>query len=205
MKKNLLFSALIVMVVSSLTLTSCGSSVGLGKQKAKSPAQKYAESVSTNTLCGWGQYNGFSDQNLEAFAATNARASLAKEIETFIQAGIRIYDSKYSVRSVDVGEKADGIKAGDEGDHGIVEEAASAIISGSRVVMSDRYVQKDGTETCYTAVEINPDAVINYMKQNKEFKEAISRSRKEEIDYDSQKFKESMQQAFDELKKARGN
>lgn len=202
MKKNLLFSALIVVVFSTLTLTSCGS---LGKQKAKSPAQKYAESVSTNTLCGWAQYNGFSDQNLEAFAATNARASLAKEIETYINTGIRIYDSKYSVRSVDVGEKADGIKAGDEGDHGIVEEAAHAIISGSRVVMSDRYVQKDGTETCYTAVEINPDAVINYMKQNKEFKEAISRSRKEQIDYDSQMFKESMQQAFDELKKARGN
>ena len=199
MKKNLLFSTLLTVLFAALTFTSCGSSAGLGKHKQKSPAQEFAESKTRTTLRGWGQYNGFSDQNLEAFAATQARADLVKEIKTYVATLIDIYDGAYKLGSLSNEET--GRVRDDRGlDESKIVEFAEATLVGSHVVMSDRYVQKDGTETCYTAVEISLDAIANYMKQNKKFNEAISKDLKEEIRYDSDKFRESMSQAFEELK-----
>lgn len=198
MKKNLLL--FVALFVSILFFVSCGSSSGLGKHKDKSPAQEYVEAKNRNTLRAWGQYNGFPDQNLEAFAAAQAKADLVKKIETYVGTYIEMYDGTYQASEVSGGESD---RAKDDGgkDTNTILEAAENTLQGCSVVMSDRYVQKDGTETCYLAVEISPETVINYIKTNKKFNDALSKEKKEEIRYDSERSKESMLKAFEELKK----
>lgn len=208
MKRNLFFSAIMAVMVSALTLTSCGSSKKsgstLGDMKEKSPAQLYAEDADRNNLRAWGQYNGFADQDLESFAATVARGKMSEEVSTLITKAVDIYQNNQKINNRSLGGQAEDVMTGESKGDLDVSAVSKELIAGSRVAVSNRYVQKDGTETCYVAVEISVDALINNAKQNSKLQEAISKSRKEEIVMDSKEFKESMQSAFEDLKAAKG-
>lgn len=215
MKKNLMFSVLMAVMVSALALASCSSSkkakavvqnVGstLGELKEKSPAQLYAEDPDRNNMRAWGSYNGFADQNLEALAAATARSALAEEISVLIKSAVDRYEGGQRIDNRSLGGQAENVKTTESQGITDIESVSKELIAGSRIAVSNRYIQKDGTETCYIAVEISIDGLINNVKQNSKLQEAISKSRKEEIEYDSRKFKESMQSVFEELKEAKG-
>jgi len=217
MKRNLLFSVIMAVTLSVMTFTSCGSSKNtkadygdsastsssLGERREKSPAQIYAEDPERTNMRAWGMYNGFPDQNLEALAAAAARSALADEISVLVKNAVDRYDNGSRINNRSLEGQAESVMTSESQAQNDIQTVSKELISGSRIAVSERYGQKDGTETCYVAVEISVDALVNNIKQNSKIKEAISKSRREEIAYDSKEFKESMQSVFDELKAAK--
>lgn len=201
---------LFVLMAIAMTVLSCGTSKkttatqdnGLGELVSKSPEQVYAEDPNADNLRAWSFYNGFENQNLEAFAATVARANLASEIATLVQTAVDIFDSGARIDNKAANEKAfaENAKTAESKGSNKITAVAQELIKGSKVVMTDRYRQKDGTINCYTAVEVSLKGVLNNIKNNQTIREAISQERKAQIDFNSQKFEESMQAAYQALK-----
>ena len=197
----------------AIVLVSCGTSKktatvaksgeGLGEQIQKSPEQIYAEDPDAETLRAWGFRNGFENQNLESLSATVARAKLADEISTLVKTAVDIYENGARIDNKSVNGKAENVKTLESKDETKITAVSKELIRGSRIVMSDRYRQSDGTVTCYSAVEVNLKGVLDNIKKNASIQEAISESRREKIDFNSKKFEESMQAAFEELKAAK--
>lgn len=177
---------------------------GLGELMAKSREQVYAEDPDADNMRAWALYNGFENQNLESFSATIARANLAGEIATLVQTAVDIYDSGARIDNKGVKSAAENVKTAEMKGDNKITAVSQELIKGSRVVMSDRYRQKDGTVNCYTAVEISLKSVLNNIKNNQTIRESISQDRRQQIDYDSKQFEESMQAAYEALKEAKG-
>lgn len=198
-----------------LILASCGSSKkavapasapegkSLGLKVQKSPEQLYAEDPEAENMRAWGFRNGFESQNLEALAATEARAKLAEEVATLVKSAIDIYEKNAKIDNKSLNAKAENVKTTESQDIVKVSAVAKELIRGSRIVMSDRYLQEDGTVNCYSAVEVNMKGILDNIKKNASIQEAISESRQARIDFNSKMFEESMKSAFDELKAAK--
>lgn len=205
-----------VFVAIALTFVACGTSKkaassaqasgqeeSLGEHIQKSPEQLYAEDPDADNIRAWALYNGFESQNLETFAATQARAKLADEIATLVKTAVDIYENGARIDNKSLDKKAENVKTAESKAELKITAVSKELIRGSRVVMSDRYRQKDGTVNCYSAVEVNLKGVLNNIKNNASIQEAISESRKEKIDYNSKKFEQAMQSAFEELKQTK--
>ena len=218
MKKNYLFSVVVAVVISAVSFTSCGSSKSakadsgsasaessLGQRVEKSPAQIYAEDPVRTNLRGWGFYNGFPDQNLEAFAAAAARAQLADQVATLVKDGVDRYENGQRINNLGVRSNAEGVMTEEAQNQLNIQTVSKELIEGSRIAVSDRFAQKDGTQTCYVAVEISVDELVDKIKKSGQIKEAISKSRRDEIAFDSKQFKESIQSSFDDLKEEKDN
>ena len=175
---------IILLFCTALAIMSCGASRStLGKHKEHSPAQIYAEDINRTTMRAWGMRTGTAAMNLEAYAAAAARAVLAENTSTLISRTIKDLEGEDAVRSIDL------------------ESSAKEVIKGSRVVMSDRYVNKDGSETCYVAVEISLDDILMNIRHAEAIKEALSKASGDKIvDVDSDKFAETLNNSFNNIK-----
>ena len=175
---------IILLFCTALAIMSCGASRStLGKHKEHSPAQIYAEDINRTNMRAWGMRTGTAAMNLEAYAAAAARAVLAENTSTLISRTIKDMEGEDAVSSIDL------------------ESSAKEVIKGSRVVMSDRYVNKDGTETCYVAVEISLDDILMNIRHAEAIKEALSKSSADKaVDVDSDRFAETMKKSFSSIK-----
>lgn len=187
----------------SATQDSATAQESLGTLIQKSQEQLFAEDPDADNLRAWASYNGFENQNLESFAATAARANLASEIATLVSTATDLYENGARIDNKSVDGMAENVKMAESKAENGIKAAAKELMRGSRIVMSNRYRQKDGTVTCYAAVEMNLKGVLNNIKNNASIQEAISQSRREQIDFNSKKFEEAMQSAFEELKEAK--
>lgn len=174
----------------------------LGAKKAKSEAQLYAEDPARTTLRDWAFYNGFPDDDLESIAATNARAKLSESIAMLVSRAIHNYANRYGQQ--DLGEE--GILQRKKLDSKVetnIKSVSKELLVGSRIVISDRYVQKNGTETAYVCVEINPQVVAENIRKNGEIQRAINENEQLKIDFKSKEFEKEMAGSFEELKEAK--
>lgn len=203
-----------IMAVIAIACASCGtqkqatvnsskSDSTLGTHLQKSPEQLFAEDSDRETMRGWGSYNGFGDQNLESFATAVARAQLADEVSTLVSNAIEIYQGSHRIDNKAVDGVAENAKMAESEAKQQIKAVSKELISGSRIAMSDRYAQKDGTVTCYSAVEISIKAILNNIRNKSQIQAAISDAQKAQIDLNSAKFAEAMQSSFEELKEAK--
>ena len=155
---------------------SCGVA-SLGRHKAKSPAQIFAEDVNRTEMRAWGSRTGQRYANLEAYAAAVAKAALAREICDVLQSTLQL----------------NGVGVGED----VIKSAADETIIGSRVVMSDRYVNRDGTETCYAAVMIRLEDVLRNIRNSKKIQDVLEEAAGgRDIDVRSDKFEEDYKASF---------
>ncbi len=218
MRKILVFTAIITMMVMA---SSCGSSKKAAaaaaaeaasaapqteapQKKWKSEAQLYAEDPDRTNMRAWAQFNGFPEDRLESAAITLARAELAKSISVLVKTSYKDFTERFGSNTRDAGENAEQnrkmalINSSAEG----IESVASEVIKGSRVVMSDRYVEKNGTETAYVCVEIPLETVIDEIQNNSLIKDIFTEGM-ETVDKREEKLRVSLKNAFEELKNAR--
>lgn len=178
MKKLFVYFCLLI------SLVSCGSAnkSTLGVLKEKSRAQQFAEDINRTTMRAWAQYTGFAHMNLEAYAAAAARALLAEQTSVLI------------CRTIDIRSESLGTSE--------IKSIAEETIKGSRVVMSDRYVQRNGSETCHVAVEISIDDIVRNIRHSEMIQEALSKAAGGRVvDFDDTDFAETMTESFNNIKK----
>ena len=176
---------LILYFLCAISLVSCGSmgKAGLGRHKAESPAQIYAEDINRTTMRAWASYSGLPQMNLEAYAAAAARAVLAEHTSALVSRTI-----KESEKGMIVAESE-------------LESVSKETIAGSRVVISDRYVNRGGSETCYLAVEISIDDIIMNIRHSQMIQDAISKaSGGHVVDFDDDDFARIMSESFNSIK-----
>lgn len=203
--KKAIYSLLALMIVASCgTVSKLVNEESLGTHVQKSPAQIYAEDADADNIRAWASYNGFESQNLENYAATAARAKLGDEIATLVSNAVEMYENGARIESKPVEGNIESASMSESLVNSKIKAVSKELISGSRVVMSDRYRQSDGTVTCFTAVEISVKGIINNIKGKTSVQEAISEGRKAAIDFESKLFEESMKASFEDLKKAKG-
>ena len=175
--KKLLLIIMFALVAATGAVAQQGS---LGKHKKASPAQKYAEDPKRTTMRAWGFRTGASYMNLEAYAAMAARGKLAEQTAVLITSTLK---AQMDVSNASIGE----IKAFSE-----------ELIVGSRVVKSDRYVNKDNTETCYVAVEIRLEDILRNIQTSAEFQQTMNKvSGGRTVNVSSQEFADQMRNTFD--------
>ena len=87
-----------------------------------------------------------------------------------------------------------------------VSSVTQELIRGSRIAVSDRYVQSDGTETAYVCVELDIPGLIDNLKNNTDLQDVISKEEKLDIDFSSEVFSDSVSEEFSKLNdlKAKG-
>ncbi len=204
--KRILFYAMIVILASS-----CGASRKAAESQVEAPAkvwkseaQIYAEDPDRTNLRAWAKYTGFPQERLESIAATRARAELANSISVLIinaykEFGENIGESNLSAEAdATVKSHLERIeKLEDE-----IQAVANGFIKGSRIVMSDRYREKNGTETAYVCVEMPLETIEEQIQESKNFKKIFNDEDIKRIDDREKKFKKSMKDAFEELKRS---
>ena len=109
------------------------------------------------------------------------------------------------INNLGVRSNAEGVMTEEAQNQLNIQTVSKELIEGSRIAVSDRFAQKDGTQTCYVAVEISVDELVDKINKSGQIKEAISKSRRDEIAFDSKQFKESIQSSFDDLKEEKDN
>lgn len=149
--KVLCFALFVALIVG---LSSCGSSksssVGLGVEKVKSPAQIYAEA--DNKARAWGLGTDYNETVAANIAEMNASAKMAKSIEraikTATQGGTKRYD-KVAANQVDTQGVKDAIAIIE--DHALV--IASQVVKNVTTAKYNAYLQKNGETTVYVCLE----------------------------------------------------
>lgn len=183
--------------VISPSATTSGSSLGVEIQK--SPAQLYAEDKSATTLRAWGFYNGFADDNLESVAAANARAELSNQIAVLSSQALTNFTDRCDKQGMAGGEmakkKIKDTKVTDE-----IKSVSENLISGSKIAVSNRYGQSDGTQTVYVCVEIDPNVIANKIKNDAAIINAITDDEQMKIAFKEQMFNESMKESFEQFR-----
>lgn len=178
---------ILAFLICALSLISCGSlnKSTLGVQKEKSPAQIYAEDPDRETMRAWSFQTGLSSMNLEAYAAAKAIALLANQTSTLVSHAINIMEDEMGARVLS-----------EE-----IETVAKETIKGSRIAVSTRYVNRDGTETCYVAVEISIDDIIMNIRHSAKIQEAITKATDgKHVNVGSEGFSSAMTESFNSIK-----
>lgn len=208
MKKISIIAALAAATL--MLVSSCGAQKaatgGMGQKKAKSEAQLYAEDPNATTIRAWAQYNGFAEDNLEQRAAVLARQELSNTIATLVTGAIENYSDTYSKQQMGGTEGIDKRRTLSESSKDKVSSVTQELIRGSRIAVSDRYVQSDGTETAYVCVELDIPGLIDNLKNNTDLQDVISKEEKLDIDFSSEVFSDSVSEEFSKLNdlKAKG-
>lgn len=208
MKKISIIAALAAATL--MLVSSCGAQKaatgGMGQKKAKSEAQLYAEDPNATTIRAWAQYNGFAEDNLEQRAAVLARQELSNTIATLVTGAIENYSDTYSKQQMGGTEGIDKRRTLSESSKDKVSSVTQELIRGSRIAVSDRYVQSDGTETAYVCVELDIPGLIDNLKNNTDLQDVISKEEKLDIDFSSEVFSDSVSEEFSTLNdlKAKG-
>lgn len=143
--------------------------------QTKSKAQKYAEKKKKDTIRAWAQYTGFASMDLESFAAAAARVKLAEAMEVYVEKIVEHYNDaapfdKINETGMAVKEYESLQKSSSR-----LKSVTDALIRNSRVVLTDRYVDKDGTVVCYAAVEVRISDIETVSKTS----QAVSNALKE--------------------------
>lgn len=165
---------IVVFVLSLLLLVPCGAVVGPGNREAKSKEQKYAEKKTKDTFRAWSRYHGFASMDLEGFAAAAARKNLALRVEVYITTMVENYQDAVGSDMINARQKAVAGGENQQRSSGNFKQVADALIRNSWVVMTDRYVQKDGTVVCFAAVEVDIDDIEAVIKTSAAIKEAFN-------------------------------
>lgn len=170
----------------------------------KSDEQKIAEDMGRTTMRAWAQYEDFGTMNLEAFAAMEARASLAEQTAVLIYRTLERCaesDQEASENASGAGKDVREMLANAKQR---VKSSAKMIIENSRVMTSSRYETKKNSkiEVCYAVVEISHRDILMNLKGLKEVEELLDAM---EIDADSPEFQQHYDKSFQEHKEGKLN
>ena len=207
--------AIILAAVAALMVCSCGT-IGksasqsspkastLGVEIAKSPAQLKAEDINATTLRAWASYNGLPTSRPASYAAVAARGELANSITALVENANTLYAEQYGQESLSAGEIQKRMSANTSAKNKL-NQVAKELVQYSPVIETNEYLQSDGTVTAYVCVELHPDRILEAVRKNSSYIEAVNKDQQAYIDFKSEKYSESMQGAFEDLKKAKNN
>lgn len=197
----------------ALAMTMITIDVDARSKKVKiSQEQKMAQDPNRKTIRAWGMYEDFATMNLEAFAAMNARASLAEQTAVLVSRALELYADSKNVAGINERGREDSARALQQNAENQTKSVAKEIIQNSRVLQSTRYEvsKRSSLQVCYAVVEISIKDVLINIKNTKKIKEALDELESgltgnpaAKLDLNSSEFEKSMEKSFEELKEGK--
>lgn len=174
----------------------------LGEEIAKSPAQLAAEDPKAQNLREWAFYNGFADDDLEYVATNLAKGKLSESLSSWVQTSF----ANFVDRMAKEGLTSDGMaqkKVRDENTTNKIKNVSENLVEGVKVIVSNRYAQANGTHTAYVCIELDPNIVIQKVKNDAAILQAITEEEALMIKLKSHLFEEEMKGSFEQLRAAK--
>ena len=174
----------------------------LGEEIAKSPAQLAAEDPKAQNLREWAFYNGFADDDLEYVATNLAKGKLSESLSSWIQTSF----ANFVDRMTKEGLTSDGLaqkKVRDENTTNKIKVVSENLVEGLRPIVSNRYAQANGTHTAYVCIEIDPNIVIQRVKNDAAILQAITEEEALMIKFKSKMFDEEMKDDIEQMRAAK--
>jgi hypothetical protein len=205
MRKKISFWATVLIIVASMN--SCGTSKKTLTEETmkKDECIIYAEDANATGLRAWGEALAFSQGDASMNAALQARGKLATSIATLVKDGLSQYNETY--RKAVAGGSSEPTALEVLESNGKFESAVSGVsqelLRGCREAKSCFYKRSDGTIRSIVCVEIDIKRVSEQVKQSQELRSVIAEYEKYLIDKKAETFDKSMDNSFEELKKAK--
>lgn len=194
MKRLFIAVLCVVTLAVSISPMADASSRKKVKKVKKTEEQKFAEDPNRTTVRAWASWNDFPTMNIEAIAAAEANAALAEQTARLVSRAIDKLDESKIASEKGVNSNAQSVRAASQEVKMKLSSDAKGIIKGSRVAMSSRYEEKDGTHTCYVAVEISVTDILNNIKNMGLIEDALGE------DGESLEFNNHVNEQFEESK-----
>ena len=160
--------------------------------------------MSATTLRGYASYNALPSMRPASLAGVAARANLAEAIAALVESANTLYAEQYGQESLSAGEIQKRMSANTSA-HNKINQVAKELAQYAPEIERNEYMQKDGTITAHVCVELHPDRILEAVRKNSSYIEAVNKDQQAYIDFKSEKYSESMQSAFEDLKKAKNN
>ena len=94
-------------------------------------------------------------------------------------------------------------KVRDENTTNKIKNVSENLVEGVKVIVSNRYAQANGTHTAYVCIEIDPNIVIQKVKNDAAILQAITEEEALMIKLKSKLFDEEMKDNFEQLRAAK--
>lgn len=177
---------------------------GKPRKAWQSEEQRIAEDMSRTSMRAWAQYEDFSTMNLEAFAAMEARASLAEQTAVLISRTLELCAESDREAAENASGADKDLRAMLANAKQRVKSSAKMIIENSRVMSSSRYEKKkkSNIQICYAVVEISHRDIMMNLKGLKEVEDLLDAM---EMETDSPEFQQQLNKSFEEHKEGKLN
>ena len=203
--KNAAFCSLVCLSISFMA--SCGSSKNYQSQNqnqqssisqdvavAADPCDEYAMLDPVKRASGIGTH--FKEATATNIAQTNARANLAKALQTMIKAATKTYAGSHELFTADETESASITdQSGKTEDFEL--SLAKGLVKGAPIVKKSRYKTPNNQWKIFVCVEMNASIAEIAAEVAKSYAEKLTPEQKTRIDFDAYKFEESLKEEFE--------
>ena len=161
---------------------------------AADPCDEYAMLDPVKRASGIGTH--FKEATATNLAQTNARANLAKALQTMIMAATKTYAGSHELFTADDTESASitdqSAKAED-----FELSLAKGLVKGAPIVKKSRYKTPNNQWKIFVCVEMNASIAEIAAEVAKSYAEKLTPEQKTRIDFDAYKFEESLKEQFE--------
>lgn len=198
MKKEIFLTLVILAVI--VGLSSCGANRAQSRQEvtgdiaiAAEPCEEYAMKEPARRASGTGMH--FQETTARNLAELNARAQLARNLQTCIESATSSYSggtTLFSADSLAGVPRTDQTASIDDKESGIAKE----LVKGATVVKQSKYMTKNNQYRIYVCVEYNEDVPQVAAKVAKAMSELLTPEQKTKVKFDEEMFRQKMEATF---------
>lgn len=199
--KKIIFISLAVMAMAVL-FTSCGTPAQvLNQQKQKQELNEviaWVNAAPNDVIRGYGSDIDTDENYAYRHAIANARSQVAQQIAAKIKDAIESYRDRTDVNvATQEGVKTKKDNEGKTEDY--LLQLSNQLVSGAQPRETVVYTMPNGEIQVYIGVELSNNTLVEKIAAKKdEIQQAISEDQKVKIEYNRDKFKASLEEAFKE-------
>lgn len=197
--KKILYLVIATMVVGGFT--SCGSQRAVSRKSLTGdiaikdePCEEYAMKKPTKRASGMGLH--FQETTARNLAELNARAQLARALQTCIESASSSYSGGTTLFTVN--EEGVGVSINDQSATVDDREASLAkeLVQGAPVVKISKYKTPDNQFRVFVCVEYSEEVVEMAAKVAKVFNERLTPEQKMKVKFDEEMFRKKVEESF---------
>lgn len=199
--KKIIFISLAVMAMAVL-FTSCGTPAQVANQKKQKQELNeviaWVNAAPNDVIRGYGSDIDTDENYAYKHAIGNARAQVAGQIAAKIQDALEAYRIRYDVSTAtQEGVKTQKDAEGNTQDY--LKQISKELVSGAQPRETVVYTMPNGEIQVYIGIELSNNVLVEKIAAKKdEIQKAVNEDQRVKIDYNRDKFKASLEEAFKE-------
>lgn len=199
--KKIIFISLAVMAMAVL-FTSCGTPAQVVNQKKQKQELNeviaWVNAAPNDVIRGYGSDVDPDENYAYRHAIANARSQVAQQIAAKIKDAVEAYRNRYEMATTtQEGVKTQKDTEGKTEDY--LLQLSNELVSGAQPRETVVYTMPNGEIQVYIGIELSNNTLVDKIAAKKdEIQQAVNEEQRVKIDYNRDKFKASLEEAFKE-------